>query len=116
MPSPPDFKISSGMPSGPTDFFFPIADKHLLVMLILMVKGLSDSVDLICGLLRLQLNRDTQLGFMNLDFIIGFVTSLPFWSPIVGILSLFPLHRLTYLYNSVQHLPSFCKTESKTVS
>jgi hypothetical protein len=56
--SPPNFKISPGMPSGPKDFFFPIADKRCLIMLIVMVKGFSDSVYLICGLLCLQLNRD----------------------------------------------------------
>ena len=45
MASSPDFKISSGMPSGPTDFFLLIADNCSLIMLILMVKGLPDSVD-----------------------------------------------------------------------
>lgn len=54
---PASFKISAGMPSGPTDFFLPIADNRFLMILILMVKGLPDSVDLICGLLRSQLNR-----------------------------------------------------------
>jgi len=57
MASPPYFKISPGMPPGPTDFFLPIADNHFLIMLILIVKGLPDSVDLICRLLRLQVNR-----------------------------------------------------------
>jgi hypothetical protein len=52
------FKISPVMPSGPTDFFFPIAYKRLLIMSILMVKGLPNSVDLICGLLHSQQNRD----------------------------------------------------------
>ena len=56
--APPTFKISPGMPSGPTDFFFPISDNRFLIMLILMVKGLPDSVDRICGLLLSQLNRD----------------------------------------------------------
>jgi hypothetical protein len=42
---PPNFKISPGMPSGPTDFFFLIAENSFLIMLILMVKGLPDSVD-----------------------------------------------------------------------
>ena len=45
MDSPPNFKISPGMPSGPTDLLFPIADNRFLIMLILMVKGLPDSVD-----------------------------------------------------------------------
>jgi len=45
MASSPHFKISPGMPSGPTDFFLPIADNHFLIVLILMVKGLPDSVD-----------------------------------------------------------------------
>ena len=45
MASPPNFKISPGMSFGPTDFFLPIADNRFLIMLILMVNGLSDSVD-----------------------------------------------------------------------
>ena len=45
MASPPNFNISPGMPSGPTDFFFPITDNRFLIMLILIVKGLPDSVD-----------------------------------------------------------------------
>jgi hypothetical protein len=53
------FKISPGMPTGPTDFFLPIADSCFLIKLILMVKCLPNSVDLICGLLHLQLNGDT---------------------------------------------------------
>ena len=44
MASPPKFKISPGMPSGPTDFFLPTADNRFLIMLILMVKGLPDSI------------------------------------------------------------------------
>ena len=32
--SPPNFKISPGMPSGPTDFFLPIVDNRFLIMLI----------------------------------------------------------------------------------
>jgi hypothetical protein len=45
MTSPPNVKISPGMPSGPTDSFFPIIDNRFLMMLILMVKSLPDSVD-----------------------------------------------------------------------
>jgi hypothetical protein len=41
MASPPNFKISPGMPSGPTDFFFPIAADRFLMLFILMVKGFS---------------------------------------------------------------------------
>jgi hypothetical protein len=44
MAYPPNFKISLGMPSGPTGFFLPVAD-NILIMLILMVKGLPDSVE-----------------------------------------------------------------------
>ena len=39
MASSPNFKISPGMPTLSTDFFFPIADNRFLIMLILMVKG-----------------------------------------------------------------------------
>jgi hypothetical protein len=45
MASPRNFKNCPGMPSGPTDFFFPIADKGFLMMLMLTVKGLPESVD-----------------------------------------------------------------------
>jgi hypothetical protein len=45
MASPPKIKISQGMPSGPTDFFLPIADKRFLIMALLLLKGLPDSVD-----------------------------------------------------------------------
>ena len=33
--SPPNFKISPGMPFGPTDFFLPIADNRFLILLVL---------------------------------------------------------------------------------
>ena len=58
MASPPNFKIFPEIPSGPTDFFLPIADNRFLIMLILMVKGLPSYVDWICGLLRSQMNRE----------------------------------------------------------
>ena len=45
MASSSNFKISPGMPSGPMDFFLLIDDDHFLIMLILMVKGLPDSID-----------------------------------------------------------------------
>jgi len=41
MGSPPNFKISPGMPSGLTDFFLPIADNRFLIMLILNGEGLT---------------------------------------------------------------------------
>jgi len=43
MASPPNFKISPGMPFGPTDFSLPIARNWFLMMLIVM--GLPDSAD-----------------------------------------------------------------------
>jgi hypothetical protein len=58
MASPPNFRISPGIPSGSTNFFFPIADGRFLIMLILLVKGLQDTVNCICGLFPLQLNTD----------------------------------------------------------
>ena len=45
MASLPNFKISPGMPTGPTEFFLPFTDNRFLIMLILMVKGLPDCVD-----------------------------------------------------------------------
>jgi hypothetical protein len=58
MAYPPNFKISLGIPSGPTDFSRLIADNRFLIMLIPMLKGLPDSVYRICGLLRPKLNID----------------------------------------------------------
>jgi hypothetical protein len=49
MASPPIFKISPEIPCGPMDFFLMIADNNFLIMLILILKGLVISVDLICG-------------------------------------------------------------------
>jgi len=45
MASPPNFKISPGMPLDPTDFFLLIADNRFLVMLLQMLKGLPVFVD-----------------------------------------------------------------------
>jgi hypothetical protein len=45
MASPPNFKISPTMPSGPTDFFLPIAANRFLMLFILTVKGFPTSVD-----------------------------------------------------------------------
>jgi len=44
MVSPPNLRVSPGMPSGPTDFFLPIIDNLFLITLILMVNGLPDCV------------------------------------------------------------------------
>jgi len=38
MASTPNFKISPGMPSDPTDFFLPIDDYRFPMILILMMK------------------------------------------------------------------------------
>ena len=38
MASPPNFKISPGMPSGQTDIFLLIVDNRFLIMLMLTVK------------------------------------------------------------------------------
>jgi len=45
MASPPNIKISPGKPTGLKNFFLPIVDNRFLIMLILMAKGLTDSVD-----------------------------------------------------------------------
>jgi hypothetical protein len=58
MASPPNFKIFPGIPSGPTDFFPPVAANRFLIMLVLTVKGLAESVDWIIGFFRSQLNTD----------------------------------------------------------
>jgi hypothetical protein len=50
MASPPNLELSPGIPSGLTDFFLLIADNRFLLMFILILKGLAESVDWICGL------------------------------------------------------------------
>jgi hypothetical protein len=45
MASKTNFKISPRMSSRPTDSFYPIVDNNLLITLVLMVKGLPDSVE-----------------------------------------------------------------------
>jgi hypothetical protein len=39
MASPPSFRISPEMPSGPTDLFLPIVAKLFLIILVIIVKG-----------------------------------------------------------------------------
>ena len=45
MASQPNFKISPGMSSGPTDFFLPIAGNRFLTKLAITVKSLPVCVD-----------------------------------------------------------------------
>jgi hypothetical protein len=45
MSSPNNFKITSGMPSGLTDFYLPNFVNSFPIILIPMVKGLPESVD-----------------------------------------------------------------------
>jgi len=52
MASPPIFSMVPGIPSGPTDLFLPIIANRFLIMLILMVKGLSEWVEFISGMSR----------------------------------------------------------------
>jgi hypothetical protein len=58
MASPPSFKISPEMLSGPTDLFLPIAVNFVLMILVLMAKGLHELVHYICEILRSELNTD----------------------------------------------------------
>jgi hypothetical protein len=58
MASPPSFKIFPGIPSGPTNFLFPIAGNRFLIMLILTANGLPESFDSISVLLPSELNAD----------------------------------------------------------
>jgi len=46
------------MPSGPTDLFLPIIANRFLIMLILMLKGLSEWVLFISGMFRSQLKTE----------------------------------------------------------
>ena len=42
MVSPPILRMTPGMLSGPNDLFLPITANRFLIMLILMLKGLSE--------------------------------------------------------------------------
>jgi hypothetical protein len=58
MASPPILSISPGMQSAPTNLLFPIIANRFLRILILMVKGLSVLVLLICGMSRSLLKTE----------------------------------------------------------
>jgi hypothetical protein len=58
MATPPNFKISPGMPSGLTDPLLPVVYKRFLIMLILTMKGFPGCVGSNPGLLLSQLNID----------------------------------------------------------
>jgi len=58
MASPPIFSMVPGMPSGPTDLFLQIIANCFLIMLILMVKGLSERVEFISGMSHSQLKTE----------------------------------------------------------
>ena len=58
MVSAPIFSMAPGMPSGPTDFFLPIIANRFLIMLILMLKGLSECVEFMSGMSRSQLKTE----------------------------------------------------------
>jgi hypothetical protein len=52
MASPPSFKMSTEILSGPTDLFLPIAAIIFPMMLVLMVKGSPELARCICGMLQ----------------------------------------------------------------
>ena len=58
MASPPIFSMAPGMPSGPTDLFLPIIANGFLIMLILMLKGLSECIEFISRMSRSQLKTE----------------------------------------------------------
>ena len=58
MASPHIFSMTPGIPAGPTDLFLPIIVNRFLIMLILMVKVLSEWVEFISGMSRSQLKTE----------------------------------------------------------
>ena len=56
--SAPIFSIAPGMTSGPTDLFLPIIANRFLIKLILMVKVLSECVEIISWMSRSQLKTE----------------------------------------------------------
>jgi hypothetical protein len=50
--------MAPGIPSGPTDLFLLIIANHFLIMLILMVKGLSEWFEFISGMSFSQLKTE----------------------------------------------------------
>jgi len=67
MASPPDFKISPGMPSGPgmppgpTDFFLPIADNRFLIMLILSSSDVASHIHICANCCMVDLTSKMYL-------------------------------------------------------
>ena len=56
--SPPSFRISPEIPSGPIDLFFPIAATIFLMVFISMVKGSPELAHCICWMLPKLLNTE----------------------------------------------------------
>jgi len=52
MASPPNFIISPGNPSGPTDLFLPIFANLFLITLVLIIKVSPELANFISGMLR----------------------------------------------------------------
>jgi hypothetical protein len=58
MASPPNFRISPGTPSDPTDLFLPIFAYLFLITLALIIKVSTELANFISGVLRLQQKTD----------------------------------------------------------
>jgi hypothetical protein len=54
----PIFIMAPRIPSGPSDLFLSIIANCLLIMLILMVKGLSEWIEFTSGMSRSQLKTE----------------------------------------------------------
>jgi len=58
MTSPPNFRISPGTPSGPTDLFLPIFANLFLITLVLTIKVSPEFANCIFGMLQWQQKTD----------------------------------------------------------
>jgi hypothetical protein len=58
MVSPPNFRISPGIPSGPTDFFLKILDNLFLITLVLIINVSPELANCIFEMLQLQQKMD----------------------------------------------------------
>jgi hypothetical protein len=58
MASPPNFRISPGIPSGPTDLFLLIFDNLFLITIVLIIRVSPELANCIFGMLDHGKRRD----------------------------------------------------------
>ena len=70
MDSPPNFRISPGNPSGPTDLFLQIFAYLFLIILVSIIMVSPGLANFISGMLRSQKNTDAKQEFRMFHILI----------------------------------------------